>query len=99
MEGKFFWRFKLNKLILYVLFKLILFVSLIYIKTKTLKICKFLKNFNHIIFSIMEPNVRKSLSLAFSFHFPSTFRVPNGALRFWNGCSHVGTLCLHTFCL
>ena len=35
-------RFKLNKLILYVLFKLVLFVYLYYTRTKKLNICKIL---------------------------------------------------------
>ena len=57
-------RFKLNKLILYVLLKLILFVYLYYIKTKKFKKkCKVLKNFDYIwfsfIFSNVESNMRK----------------------------------------
>ena len=40
--------FKLNKLILYALFKFILFVSLYYIKTKKVKNNTILKNFNYI---------------------------------------------------
>ena len=40
--------FKFNKLIIYVLFKFILFVSLYYIKIKKFKNNTILKNFNYI---------------------------------------------------
>ena len=68
-RGKRIWRkiknrFKLNKLILYVLFKLVLFVSLYYTRTKKFKkYVKFLKNFDYILFSFIistvESNMRK----------------------------------------
>ena len=63
-------RFKINKLIIYVLFKLILFVSLYYLRTKKFKNMKI---FDYIcfsfIFSTVEPNMIKSFSLSF-FPFP-----------------------------
>ena len=60
--------FKLNKLILFVLFKLISFVSLYYIRTKKLKN---MKNFDYILFSFIfftvKRNIRKLFPVVFFF--------------------------------
>ena len=79
---KIYLNFKLNKLILYVLFKLILFVSLYYIRTKKFenmqKFEEFLLYF--IFFYIFHYGTHeKAIFLSIFFPFPSIFQVPKRA--------------------